>query len=92
MDVQNHQRPTGVWFLSIGLAAQNSDRFVPIVDSYTQGSDRTWKIRTLASLKKMLGHENVSPGVLLALLSIFICLITSQDDSMTGKIAETHKN
>lgn len=59
MGVNDHQRSERVRFLSIGLSSFDSDNFVPLLDSYTMGADKTWRIRTLSSLKKMLGHENV---------------------------------
>ncbi|BFZ02541.1 hypothetical protein BsWGS_05579 [Bradybaena similaris] len=64
MGVSDHQRSERVRFLSIGLSSFDSDHFVPLLDSYTMGADRTWRIRSLASLKKMLGHENKTLDVL----------------------------
>lgn len=60
MNVPDHQRSDRVRFLQIGLSAQDSDNFLPLIDGYTEDANRTWKMRKLSSLKKMLGHENVS--------------------------------
>jgi hypothetical protein len=64
MGAEDHERSKRVHFKSIGLSTIDSDNFVPMVDGYTEKSDKTWKIRTLASLKKMFGHENKTLDVL----------------------------
>uniref|UniRef100_A0A0B7AYE9 Methyltransferase domain-containing protein n=1 Tax=Arion vulgaris TaxID=1028688 RepID=A0A0B7AYE9_9EUPU len=64
MNVNDHQRSERVQFLNMGISAENIENFVPFENSYTRGSDKTWKILTLASIKKLLGHENKTLDIL----------------------------
>ncbi|XP_055888158.1 probable methyltransferase-like protein 24 [Biomphalaria glabrata] len=64
MGVEDHQRSERVRFLNLGIATFDSDNFMPLMDGYTLNSKKTWKIRTLSSIKKMLGHEKRALDIL----------------------------
>ncbi|RUS91912.1 hypothetical protein EGW08_000314 [Elysia chlorotica] len=58
MNVASYNRSERVHFINIGIGTSNSDSFQPKLDGYNTDLDKKWQIRTLASIKKMLGHEN----------------------------------
>ncbi|XP_005095627.2 methyltransferase-like protein 24 [Aplysia californica] len=64
MGVEDHQRSERVHFFNMGLATTDSDSFEPVMDTYTFNKHQKWKIRTLSSIKKMLGHENRAIDIL----------------------------
>ncbi|CAL1533688.1 unnamed protein product [Lymnaea stagnalis] len=64
MGIADHQRSERVHFFNMGLATLDSDNFMPLMDGYTVNSKKTWKIRTLTSIKKMLGHEKRAIDIL----------------------------
>ena len=59
MGVTDHKHSSKVYFKNMGIGAKNVDDFIPNFDGYVQLTQR-WKMRTLKSIRKMLGHENVS--------------------------------
>ena len=69
MKTESYRRSANVSFWNIGLGNANLDAFDPRHDMYVK-EQQSWKIRTLKSLKKQLGHENVSQVVTVATLSL----------------------
>lgn len=59
MGVGDHEHAKHVTFRALGLSDHDSDTYQPNVDGYVNDIV-TWKVRTLKSIRKMLGHENVS--------------------------------
>ncbi|CAH1802560.1 unnamed protein product [Owenia fusiformis] len=65
MKTESHKRRENLWFYNIGLDGVDSDNFTPRVDYYVRKSKIfTWKVRTLKSIMKMLGHTNKTIDVL----------------------------
>ena len=67
MKQKSHKRSENVEFHDIGLWATNKDAFDPRQDVYVH-DDQTWKVRTLTSIKRMLGHQ----GRVIAVLKLDI--------------------
>ena len=70
MNVDDHTRENGVHFHNLGLATNDNDKFIPVMDSYNYDSTKIWKIKTLKSIKKLLGHEKVSLSSSVVLVNI----------------------
>ncbi|XP_059146513.1 uncharacterized protein LOC131934455 isoform X2 [Physella acuta] len=56
MNQSDHKRDINSTFHNLGLSNTNTDGFIARKDSYVT-SKQVWKMRTLKSVKKMLGHE-----------------------------------
>ncbi|KAK7475362.1 hypothetical protein BaRGS_00033380 [Batillaria attramentaria] len=63
MGEMDHQHAPKVSFKAIGLAARDSNSYQPNLDHYVKDIV-TWKVRTLASIRRMLGHENRTLDIL----------------------------
>ncbi|XP_041369608.1 methyltransferase-like protein 24 [Gigantopelta aegis] len=63
MGVTDHKHSSRVYFKNMGIGAKDVDDFIPNFDGYVQLTQR-WKMRTLKSIRKMLGHENAVIDVL----------------------------
>lgn len=63
MGVGDHQHAPHVTFKAIGLSSRDSDNYQPNVDVYVQNIAR-WRVRTLASVRKMLEHEHRTLDIL----------------------------
>ncbi|PVD30453.1 hypothetical protein C0Q70_09719 [Pomacea canaliculata] len=63
MGVGDHEHAKHVTFRALGLSDHDSDTYQPNVDGYVNDIV-TWKVRTLKSIRKMLGHENRALDVL----------------------------
>ena len=57
MKVKSHRRSENVTFHNLGLGAADSDNFGARHDVYVREEQR-WSVRTLASLKEKLGHQD----------------------------------
>jgi len=70
MNEAGHQRKSGVTFHDLGLSHADSDSYEPRSDRYVHNARHTirWKVRTLESIMKMLGHK----GQILDVLKIDI--------------------
>ncbi|CAL1535253.1 unnamed protein product [Lymnaea stagnalis] len=62
MAVDDHRRGSNVHFKKLGIGATDDPDFTPRLDGYTKASDR-WKIMTLGSIMRMLGHTPQSLSV-----------------------------
>ncbi|CAH1795152.1 unnamed protein product [Owenia fusiformis] len=65
MNTDSHKRADNIWFYNIGIGTIDTDTFTPRVDNYVKKSKLfTWKVRTMESIMKMLGHTNSTIDVL----------------------------
>lgn len=63
MDVEDHRRGSNIYFKKLGIGAADDLNFIPRLDGYTKSADR-WKIMTLSSIMKVLGHTPQSLSVI----------------------------
>ncbi|GFS21989.1 methyltransferase-like protein 24 [Elysia marginata] len=57
METEDHKRSDRVWFHNMGLSSRNTDGYLVKKNPLYMKTDQTWKIRTLTSIKEMLGHK-----------------------------------
>ncbi|KAK0059360.1 methyltransferase-like protein 24, partial [Biomphalaria pfeifferi] len=58
MDKETYRRENNSTFHNLGLSNTNTDGFIPRKDGYVNKS-QVWKMRTLKSVMKELGHEEI---------------------------------
>ncbi|RUS81340.1 hypothetical protein EGW08_010907 [Elysia chlorotica] len=51
----SYQRNESSWFHNLGLSSRNTDSYRPPPDQYVK-APQVWQMRTLTSVKEMLGH------------------------------------
>ncbi|KAK3800454.1 hypothetical protein RRG08_004866 [Elysia crispata] len=64
MGKPDYQRSKNSWFYNLGLSSYNTDKHRAPVDGRYVKKPQIWKLRTLTSIKKMLGHTGKAIDVL----------------------------
>ncbi|KAK3739719.1 hypothetical protein RRG08_003950 [Elysia crispata] len=64
MGKPDYQRSKNSWFYNLGLSSYNTDKHRAPVDGLYVKKTQIWKLRTLTSIKKMLGHTGKAIDVL----------------------------
>ncbi|XP_046554944.1 probable methyltransferase-like protein 24 isoform X3 [Haliotis rubra] len=76
MGVTDHRHSERVFFKNMGLGASDTDSFHPNFDGYVRHST-SWKVRTLKSIMKLLGHEKRVIDVLKIDIEVYEWAVTA---------------